>query len=212
MLYHERRGDLRVAVDTTGIVQSHYYYGVFGEPQWTYELNQGDFNRRFNGKETDTFDQLIYYGYRFYDPVTFRWTTADPLYRFAPEAGYEAPQKLNLYAFCENNALRYVDIDGRETATAMMGVSPFKTLVPITQQEKHFYQGISYGAALVASLGFVQVFAPPHRHQAESKAFQAGAFVGLLVSALVLHQKVGGAEPVKVPVTEGSARWPGEQL
>jgi hypothetical protein len=37
--------------------------------------------------------------FRYYDPVSLRWTGADPLYRFVPDIGLSEPQRLNLYSF-----------------------------------------------------------------------------------------------------------------
>src|SRR5262249_40023781 len=55
-----------------------------------------------------------YYGYRYYDPLTMRWTSADPLYRFAPDMNAGQPQRLNLYTLELNNPLRYQDPNGLE--------------------------------------------------------------------------------------------------
>jgi hypothetical protein len=46
---------------------------------------------------------LIYYGYRYYDSVTGRWPSRDPI----GERG-----GLNLYGFVNNNSIKYVDIRG----------------------------------------------------------------------------------------------------
>jgi RHS repeat-associated protein len=46
---------------------------------------------------------LYYYGYRFYDPTTMKWVNRDPI----GEAG-----GLNLYGFCGNDPIAYIDPDG----------------------------------------------------------------------------------------------------
>ena len=48
---------------------------------------------------------LYYYGYRYYNPSTGRWLSRDPI----GEAG-----GFHLYAFCDNNAIRYIDAYGRD--------------------------------------------------------------------------------------------------
>jgi hypothetical protein len=53
--------------------------------------------------------QVVYYGYRYYDPVTGRWPSRDPI----KERG-----GLNLYGFVNNKAVGFVDVLGRETANA----------------------------------------------------------------------------------------------
>jgi RHS repeat-associated protein len=116
LLHHDRRGDLLAATRLDGTLESHVIYGAFGEVLYKYQRETpddytaaADWNRLFNGKEADQATGLSYYGYRFYDPITFQWTTGDPLYRFAPEIGLAQPQNANLHAFTLNNPLRYVD-------------------------------------------------------------------------------------------------------
>jgi RHS repeat-associated protein len=70
-----------------------------------------------HGKEHDQLTSLSYYGYRFYDRLTLTWTQADPLYRFVPDLAWDEPRRANLYSFSLNNALRYIDPDGRDRDT-----------------------------------------------------------------------------------------------
>lgn len=59
----------------------------------------------FCTKEYDPETNLIYFGHRYYDPSIQKWLTRDPL-----------PQDINnLYTYCFNNPLRYMDPDGRFT-------------------------------------------------------------------------------------------------
>jgi RHS repeat-associated protein len=115
LVHHDRRGDLLASFGGDGSVQSHFHYGAFGEILAKFEANAGEWRRTFNGKETDQIDGLSYYGFRYYDPLVLQWTSADPLYRFAPDIKLEEPQKMNLYAFELNNPVRSVDLDGRDT-------------------------------------------------------------------------------------------------
>jgi len=63
---------------------------------------------RFNGKEEQVIGSigLIDYGARFYDPDLSRWTTPDPL--------AEKYYSISPYAFCNNNPVNFVDLDGRD--------------------------------------------------------------------------------------------------
>ena len=63
---------------------------------------------RFNGKEEQVIGNigLIDYGARFYDPDLSRWTTPDPL--------AEKYYSISPYAFCNNNPVNFVDLDGRD--------------------------------------------------------------------------------------------------
>jgi integrase/recombinase XerD len=57
-----------------------------------------------NDLQSSTGMQVAYYGYRFYDPVTGRWPSRDPI---------EEKGGFNLYGFCYNNPVCHIDSDGR---------------------------------------------------------------------------------------------------
>lgn len=59
----------------------------------------------FATKEYDFETGLVYFGHRYYDPSIARWLSRDPLYQ----------DMNNLYTYCFNNPLRYMDPDGRFT-------------------------------------------------------------------------------------------------
>ena len=54
-------------------------------------------------KYTDDQTGLLYYGYRFYSPVTGRWASRDPI---------EEEGGINLYAYCGNDGVNTVDLLG----------------------------------------------------------------------------------------------------
>ena len=62
----------------------------------------------FNGKESQEFAWIPYldYGARYYSPDATRWTTMDPL---AEKYYFISP-----YAFCSNNPVNFVDMDGMD--------------------------------------------------------------------------------------------------
>src|SRR5690606_33760065 len=66
-----------------------------------------DFAHRFSTKPLDATTGLYYYGYRFYDPVTGRWPSRDPI----GERG-----GVNLYGFVGNDSMNKIDILGMATA------------------------------------------------------------------------------------------------
>ena len=79
----------------------------------------------YTGKKEDEGTGLKYFGARFYDPETARFLTADT-YTFLPNdvrimsglsdgiiaIGLSNPQKQNIYAYCTNNPIRYIDPSG----------------------------------------------------------------------------------------------------
>ncbi len=91
---------------SSGAVLARYEYGPFGElvratgPMA--RANPFQFSTKYQDNETG----LLYYGYRYYDPRTARWTSRDPLCEVAGE---------NLYAFCSNvgpNGFDYLGLEG----------------------------------------------------------------------------------------------------
>ncbi|MCW1887021.1 RHS repeat-associated core domain-containing protein [Luteolibacter flavescens] len=79
----------------------HYEYDPFGRQV------AGSDNTPLYGFSTKPMDAetgLYYYGYRYYDPVTGRWPSRDPI---------EERGGVNLYGFVGNDGIRYLDTDGR---------------------------------------------------------------------------------------------------
>lgn len=117
--YADTLQNLMFALDRAGSVLASFLYGPFGEV--VSETGSDDHRRQFNGKESDAVSGLRYYGYRYYDPVTLRWNSADPLYSFVPDLGLNEPQRMDLYAFSMNNPVRYYDPDGRDVWNGAAG-------------------------------------------------------------------------------------------
>ena len=109
--YADGLHNLMLTASTTGAVTGAFVYGAFGELVGA--IGAEDHRRQFNGKEADRVSGLRFYGYRHYDPALLRWTSADPLFRFVPDAAWAEPQRANLYAFSLNNPLTMYDPDGR---------------------------------------------------------------------------------------------------
>ena len=86
-------------------VVAHYEYDAFGN-EITADTNgskSADFVHRFSTKYLDSSTGLYYYGYRYYDPVTGRWPSRDPI----GERG-----GVNLYGFVGNDTLNQCDFLG----------------------------------------------------------------------------------------------------
>jgi RHS repeat-associated protein len=123
--YADALQNLIMSVTSTSQVSSSFLYGAFGEV--VAQTGSGNHRREFNGKEADATTGLRAYGYRSYDPLLLRWTAADPMYRFAPDAAWAQPQRANLYAFSLNNPVRYVDPDGRDPDSLVLRALEFLT-------------------------------------------------------------------------------------
>lgn len=92
----------RLITDESGNTVTDVSYTPFGEPVVTGERE----NYLYAGKEYDT-TGLYYYGARYYDPEIGRFITRDAI-----KGNIQNPQSLNLYSYCFNNPIRYVDPQG----------------------------------------------------------------------------------------------------
>ena len=112
--YTDLLGSHGLEIDGDGCVISREEFFPFGTTSVWACRNQTEASYktlRYSGKERDN-TGLYYYGYRYYQPWTGRWLSADP-------AG--AVDGLNLYAMVRNSPLSAVDDDGRMLRIVVKG-------------------------------------------------------------------------------------------
>ena len=102
---HDQSGNIALLIDRgTGKLAEAYAYTAFGEKQIYNEeiLNRSSVGNpwHFSSKRLDPESGWIYFGRRYYDPATGRWTTPDPV-------GFQDGP--NLYAYVKNNPLTHFD-------------------------------------------------------------------------------------------------------
>ncbi len=125
---YDHCGHVSLLVDlATKKPAAYYYYTAFGEEPYQGFSVANPW--RFCSKRLDPESGWIYFGRRYYDPTTGRWTTPDPL-------GFvDGP---NLYAHVNNNPLTHFDLYGLQMAVppplggaacgvAAAGASPVKS-------------------------------------------------------------------------------------
>ncbi|MCX6865295.1 MAG: hypothetical protein NTV46_03570 [Verrucomicrobia bacterium] len=100
-------GNVSEYLDDAGEAVAHYEYDAFGNTVATLvdddvDINK-DFAHRFSTKSIDIETGLYYYGYRYYDPLTGRWPSRDPI----GERG-----GMNLNGFVRNDAINVWDLLG----------------------------------------------------------------------------------------------------
>ena len=100
---HDANGNITVYVDESGSVVAEYTYDAFGGTISQSGSMADAFAHRFSTKYFDTETGLYYYGYRFYSPELHRWLNRDPI---------EENGGVNLYAFCRNDGVNYIDPKG----------------------------------------------------------------------------------------------------
>jgi len=99
-------GNVSEYLTDTGVRKAHYEYDPFGSditPVTAGGDLHGFFTYRFSTKPFDDISGWFYYGYRYYDPVTGRWPSRDPI----GESG-----GVNLYNFVVNSPADMVDMLG----------------------------------------------------------------------------------------------------
>lgn len=106
--YHtDAIGSVRMITDEVGQVIQRYDYWPFGVPT---EMSSVPESRRFAGKERDADTQFDYFGGRYYDSLTGRFTTVDPV--LLVDRAMTNPQQWNRYAYVSNNPIRKIDPTG----------------------------------------------------------------------------------------------------
>ncbi len=123
------------------VIQRNNYY-PFGGIIADLSMGRSVQNRLYNGKELDTSNNLWWYDYgaRQYDPTAPRFTTPDPLAH--KYYGW------NMYGYCVNNPVMFVDLDGRDPG------SFFKTADDAAKDFGRVYNPLSitynieYGASI----------------------------------------------------------------
>ena len=103
--YHyacDELGSITDITDCHGTVLNHYAYDAFGNRTVEEETVENRFG--FAGEILDAVTGQYYLRARFYNPVIARFLSEDTYYG----------DGLNLYAYCHNNPVRYVDPSGHE--------------------------------------------------------------------------------------------------
>jgi RHS repeat-associated protein len=88
-----------------GTASARYEYGPFAEPIRASGSMCSANPHRFSTKYQDDETELYYYGYRYYSASNGRWLSRDPI--------EDLVLNMPLYAFCWNDSLNTVDVDGR---------------------------------------------------------------------------------------------------
>ena len=104
---YDGNGNITALVDAqpSGTVAAQYDYDAFGNPVRmsgpAARLNPFRFSTKFTDDETE----LVYYGYRYYDPGVGRWLNRDPIRELGG---------LNLYTIVANALTSGIDVLGRD--------------------------------------------------------------------------------------------------
>jgi RHS repeat-associated protein len=100
---YDGNGNVTEYLDGSGAVQVHFEYDPFGNTLVNTDTNSY-FPFRFSTKYLDAESGMYYYGYRYFDPLTGRWPSHDPI---GEDGG------VNLYGMVENDPVNRVDYLGQ---------------------------------------------------------------------------------------------------
>ena len=113
--HQDHLGSLVAQTKPDGTIQWQEDYTPFGE-KWLNNAAADD--EGFTGHIDDTTTGLTYMQARYYDPVTGRFLSNDPV-QFSPGA----PQMFNRYSYTANDPVNYIDPDGQCYGLALQGAS-----------------------------------------------------------------------------------------
>jgi RHS repeat-associated protein len=113
LLYYtpDQINSTRVVTDQSGNVVYSAVHDPYGGIQQTL-VSTYDPQLKFSGKERDAESELDYFGARYYDRNIYRFISVDPKINIANSV--HDSQRLNLYAYCGNKPIVFVDLDGRD--------------------------------------------------------------------------------------------------
>jgi RHS repeat-associated protein len=104
---YDGNGNVSECIATNGGIDVHFEYDAFGNVINSSGWFAPYFSFRFSTKQQDAESGLLYYGYRYYDPVTGRWPSRDPI---------EEEGGINLYGFVGNNGINQCDYLGMKVS------------------------------------------------------------------------------------------------
>ncbi|AEY66721.1 RHS repeat-associated core domain-containing protein [Clostridium sp. BNL1100] len=110
-------GDVTALVGENGAIQATYYYDAFGNiTEQTGDVNN---NITYAGYKYDKETDLYYLNARYYDSKTARFLSEDTY-----TGDENDPLSLNLYTYCANEPVMYVDPTGHASANINVGGIP----------------------------------------------------------------------------------------
>ena len=121
--YHQDHlGSSGVMTDAEGVLVEEFSYYPFGDIRNHYEGDRSGEPYQFTQKERDKESGLNYFEARYQTSGLGRFISVDPLLAYQVNECLEDSQKLNLYAYCQNRPLIYIDPTGNSVENSNSSV------------------------------------------------------------------------------------------
>lgn len=213
-------GSVQAIVDSSGDIVESYEYDAFGNVLGVFDASgtpienqQSQINNRFlwQGREYSWNTRLYYFRARWYDPVTGRWLSKDPI-------GISGG--VNQYVFCNNNPVNSRDPLGLDDSYSLFGLSLVigrggTVDLGITRNNMGEWSlDLTYG--YIARGGFVSVNTPfkgrtrrvfdqitKYSHNNKKKCPEADDYVGKVGAVIVLDYEASNMDINKDVVFTG---------
>jgi RHS repeat-associated protein len=143
-IHNNHLGSVALTTDVNGIVKQGAEYLPYGAPANAQDSKLQPYG--FSAKERDA-SELMYFEARYYDPLSARFISPDPLFAAEMEKCIESIVECNLYQYTGNNPVNFVDPSGLlkfykqkvgSTTFNLMGLSPQDAVGKIPQAQADF--------------------------------------------------------------------------
>jgi RHS repeat-associated protein len=154
-LHPDITGSPVMATDAAGNVLWKERYAPYGERQ--VNADDGRNSLWFTGKGQDAQTGLSYFGARWYDPLTGRFTGVDPV-SFAESN----PHSFNRYAYANNNPYKFKDPDGQVAETIIDAVSLALSIAAYRAEPSLLnalgvvYDGVALAVPVLPAIGIIR--------------------------------------------------------
>lgn len=140
-------GDNRVVLGENGAIEQVNHYYPFGGLMGESKSLASSQRYKYNGKELDRTHGLDWYDYgaRMYDPALARWMAPDPL--------AEKYYGVSPYAYCGDNPIRRMELDGMDWIEAPNGQAQFDSKWEVHSKLPEGYKYLGKSVVLMAENG-----------------------------------------------------------
>jgi RHS repeat-associated protein len=183
-LHNNHLGSVALTTDINGAVKQGSRYLPYGAPANDQNSELQPYG--FSAKERDA-SELMYFEARYYDPLSTRFISPDPLFAAEMEKCIESIVECNLYQYTGNNPVNFVDPSGEwivQTAAIAGGfvIGGGMSLIKGESNEVALQRAI--GGALVGAAATIPGLAGPI-----GAAIKVTAAAGTAASAEIYNQK-----------------------